>query len=217
MLAIIVVAVFLDGGVSGDAGVFAGAFAAMFALLGGLYLHVEWRSTSAPVVGLCRYYVVGSWIGAAGWAISIAAPAPARYWLWGVTVVLNDGEPPISLAFALAGVLAGFVGRLRRCRSPGRRGRPRRQGCNGLDGSARCGPAVVTDRCRSRHGRSVGRTRRPRVAPARPLCTATGEDFRWPPAKTRTWPLTPRGHTVRCRRWTGGTWRSDTCTLQVTR
>lgn len=78
MLGVAVLAVSIAGGVSDDARLFAGVCAVLFAALGGLYLHaglVEPRARE-----LSRWYVAGSWIGAAGWAISIAVPAPGRYW-----------------------------------------------------------------------------------------------------------------------------------------
>jgi low temperature requirement protein LtrA len=87
MLGAAVVAVSLSGGVTDDSTVFAGAFAAMFVLLAALYAHAG--RTAPAARELCRWYVVGSAVGASGWLISMALPAPGRYWLWGVAVVAN--------------------------------------------------------------------------------------------------------------------------------
>jgi low temperature requirement protein LtrA len=87
MLGAAVVAVSLSGGVTDDSTLFAGSFAAMFALLAVLYAHAG--RTAPEARELCRWYVAGSTVGASAWLLSMAVPSPGRYWLWGVAVVAN--------------------------------------------------------------------------------------------------------------------------------
>lgn len=97
MLGAAVVAVSLSGGVSDDSTVFAGAFASMFALLAVLYWHAG--RTEPAASELCRWYVAGSAVGAALWTVSLATPTPARFWLWGLAVVVNAAiSGPIAYA-----------------------------------------------------------------------------------------------------------------------
>jgi low temperature requirement protein LtrA len=87
MLGAIVLAVTLTDGVAEDGHIFAVTFAAMFALLAGMYA-VTGRS-EPRAAELCQWYTVGSAVGAVLWATSAVVPAPGRYWLWGVAVVAN--------------------------------------------------------------------------------------------------------------------------------
>ncbi|MGH9211995.1 MAG: low temperature requirement protein A [Acidimicrobiales bacterium] len=87
MLGAAVVAVALSSGVSDDSTVVAAAFAAMFTLLAVLYAHAG--RTEPAARELIRWYVAGSTAGASLWAASIVTPTPARYWLWGLAVVVN--------------------------------------------------------------------------------------------------------------------------------
>lgn len=87
MLGAIVIAITLEEGVGDDARLFAGTFAVLFVLLAALYANA---GRNEPVAAeLCRYYVVGSLTGAALWAGSLAVPAPGRYWVWALAVLLN--------------------------------------------------------------------------------------------------------------------------------
>jgi low temperature requirement protein LtrA len=97
MLGAIVLAVTLTDGVGDDGALFAATFAVMFALLAVMYA-VTGRS-EPRAAELCRWYTLGSAVGAGVWAVSAAVPAPGRYWLWGVAVVANAAiSGPIAYA-----------------------------------------------------------------------------------------------------------------------
>lgn len=87
MLGSAVVAVSLSDGVADDSSLFAGAFAAMFALLAVLYAHAG--RTLPEIRAFCWWFVAGSSIGAVLWLASLAVPAPGRYGFWAVAVVAN--------------------------------------------------------------------------------------------------------------------------------
>jgi low temperature requirement protein LtrA len=97
MLGAAVLAVTLSEGVVDDGHVFALAYAAMFALLTALYALMGNADPQARE--LCHWYTAGSAVGAVLWAVSAAVPAPGRYGLWAVAVVLNAAiSGPIAYA-----------------------------------------------------------------------------------------------------------------------
>jgi low temperature requirement protein LtrA len=97
MLGATVLAVTLSDGVTADSHVFALAYAAMFALLTGLYALMGNADPQARE--LCRWYTAGSAIGATLWAVSTAVPVPGRYWVWAAAVVINAAvSGPIAYA-----------------------------------------------------------------------------------------------------------------------
>jgi low temperature requirement protein LtrA len=87
MLGAAVVAVTITNGVADDSGRFAATFAVLFVLLALLYA-LAWRA-EPRARELCRWYVVGSATGAAGWAASLAVAPPARYLVWAVALAAN--------------------------------------------------------------------------------------------------------------------------------
>jgi low temperature requirement protein LtrA len=56
------------------------------ALIAG-YLRAWWHVPDAR--STVRLYLIGHTLGAAAWLVSLAVPAPGRYWLWGAGVLLD--------------------------------------------------------------------------------------------------------------------------------
>jgi low temperature requirement protein LtrA len=97
MLGAIVLAVTLIDGVDADGHLFALTYSALFVLLAVMY---ALTGRSEPrAAELCRWYTVGSAVGAALWGVSAAVPPPGRYWVWGVALVANAAiSGPIAYA-----------------------------------------------------------------------------------------------------------------------
>jgi low temperature requirement protein LtrA len=87
MLGASVLAVTLTDGVADDGHLFAITFAVMFAVLAVMYAATG--RTEPRAAELCRWFTVGSAVGAVLWAASAAVGTPGRYWLWGAAVVAN--------------------------------------------------------------------------------------------------------------------------------
>ena len=87
MLGAALLAISLYEGVADDSTVFAGTMAGLLLLLAALYEHA--RRSEPAVRALAGWYVAGSLAGAAGWLVSLAVAAPARYVVWAVALAVN--------------------------------------------------------------------------------------------------------------------------------
>jgi low temperature requirement protein LtrA len=82
------------GGVGSTAVPFAACFLLGWLVLLGLYLRA-WRHVPGSR-GTIRVYLASTGSAAALWAVSLAVPAPARYWLWASAVVVDAAGPVLA-------------------------------------------------------------------------------------------------------------------------
>ena len=99
MLTIVVLAASLEGIKHGDSTGFVMAFAALQALLVWLYLRARHYATEDRT--MCTRFAIGYAVGGLVWLASLLVGEPARYWVWGLGIVVLMGAPTLAVrAFA---------------------------------------------------------------------------------------------------------------------
>jgi low temperature requirement protein LtrA len=99
MLGVLALAASLPGASAADANRFAVTYGLLLVLLAGSYGVVGWIDLEAR--DFCRWNAGGFLVAAALWFGSLLAPAPGRYAVWAVALVLNAAVAG-PLAYALA-------------------------------------------------------------------------------------------------------------------
>ena len=97
MLAIAALAISVHSVMRGGDGsvAFAVSYVVIRVCLLGLYVRAR-RHVSGPGRRLVDVYLCGFSVGAALWLVSIAAPGPARYWLWATGLAVELAMPPLG-------------------------------------------------------------------------------------------------------------------------
>jgi low temperature requirement protein LtrA len=96
MCAVIGMAASADKAVGDKSALFAGCYIALRLLLLSQYARA-YRHVATARRGI-RLYLLGTAAGAALWTVSLAVPAPARYWLWAVGVLVEIVIPLVATA-----------------------------------------------------------------------------------------------------------------------
>ena len=91
MVAIAILAASVSTGPAASTAVFAAAYAAARILL--LLLYARAYKFVPATRQLVRGYLIGFGIGASFWVVSIFVPEPARFWLWGIALVVDLATP----------------------------------------------------------------------------------------------------------------------------
>jgi low temperature requirement protein LtrA len=94
MLFSIALAVNVHGALDGGSAGFAGAYVALRVLLIGLYAWA-WRYVE-ETRALAAWHIAGFSAGALIWGSSLLVPEPARYWMWGLGLLIEMATPVLA-------------------------------------------------------------------------------------------------------------------------